>query len=45
MIKFGELKQTMIEINGTSVAIGATETLIIFGLIFAYLTIRLRSKT
>ncbi len=38
------VNKTMIEINGTSIIIGATETLIIFGLFFAYLALRLRSK-
>ncbi len=31
----------LIEINGTSILIGATETLIIFGLLFGYLAFRL----
>ena len=44
MIELGEVKQTMIEINATSITIGATETLIVFGLIFAYLAMRLRTK-
>jgi len=34
----------MIEINATSITIGATETLIVFGLLFAYLALRLRAK-
>lgn len=31
----------LIEINGTSILIGATETLIIFGLLVGYLAFRL----
>ncbi len=31
----------MIEINGTSIILGATETLIIFGLLVGYLAFRL----
>ncbi len=45
MIKLGKVKQTKIEINATSITIGATEPLIVFGLIFAYLAMRLRAKT
>jgi len=36
--------KTVIQIDGTSIMIGATETLIIFGLLFAYLALRLRAK-
>jgi len=36
--------KSMIEINQTSITLGSTETLIIFGLLFAYLVLRLRRK-
>jgi len=36
--------EEMIEINETSIVIGSTETLIIFGLLFAYLALRLLRK-
>jgi hypothetical protein len=44
LIKLGKVKQTKIEINATSITIGATEILIVFGLTFGYRDMGLRTK-